>query len=131
MVPPFKSNSGSTGVAVSPVAGGRVDWDEKRSSDRSRRDLVARLIALGGAAPVECVSDNISEGGIHVRIPAGATLQVGQRYEVMLAEMTDSLDQENLAGEGCYATCVRTAQPVEGSTALNVAGLRFDQPLLL
>ena len=106
-------------------------WEEKRASERNRKTLTARLIDVHGAAQLRCSADNISEGGFYVCAPESCGLAVGQRFEVMLSDEARSGEPDNMAGEGCYATVVRTERLAHDPDKMIGAGLRFDQPLLL
>ncbi len=130
----FPSNAitdASTAVADPDVAIECARADEKRDSARALGTLNAQLIGMGGGAPVCCAAENLSEGGLYVCAAESCGLAVGQRYEVALAEGARSPDRDNIVGEGCYATVVRTERLAQGSQGLIGAGLRFDQPLLL
>lgn len=96
--------------------------DERRAVPRVRKRVNAKVIGVGAAEVFRCATDDISENGLYVRLPLSSGLRVGQRCEVVL---TDD------AGEGLYATVVRTEPIPQDPTPLVGAGLRFDQPLFL
>lgn len=96
--------------------------DERRAVPRVRKRLTAKVIGVGASEVFRCSTDDISENGLYVEVPLSAGLRVGQRCEVVL---TDD------AGEGLYATVVRTEPIAQVPTPLVGAGLRFDQPLFL
>ena len=96
--------------------------DERRAVPRVRKRLTATVIGVGAADAFRCTTDDISESGLYVQLPLSSGLRVGQRCEVVLP---------NDAGEGLYATVVRTEPIAQGPSPLVGAGLRFDQPLFL
>ena len=96
--------------------------DERRAVPRVRKRFTAKVIGVGAAEVFRCSTDDISENGLYVQLPLSSGLRVGQRCEVVL---TDD------AGEGHYATVIRTEPIAQGPTPLVGAGLRFDQPLFL
>ncbi len=123
---------GSLAVVADPVvADDRQAWEEKRSSVRGDRKFTAKLVSLGGSSEVRCPVEDLSEGGLYVRAAASYGLAVGQRYQVTLSDDLSCSESENLAGEGCYATVVRTDRVTEESSGQTGAGLRFDHPLFL
>lgn len=120
------------GVALAePQAGDGSAAQDQRATPRDLRTFAAKLIALGSAVPIECFTDNVSESGFYLRTAADSGLAVGQRFEVALSERGDSSEAENLAGDGCYATVVRTDQLAGDPTPQIGAAFRFDQPLFL
>ncbi len=123
---------GSSAVIADPVvADDRRTWEEKRSCARGDRKFTAKLVSLGGTSEVRCPVADVSEGGLYVRAAAGCGLAVGQRYQVILSDDVSCSESENLAGEGCYATVVRTDRLMDESSEQTGAGLRFDHPLFL
>jgi hypothetical protein len=96
--------------------------DERRAVPRVRKRVTAKVLGVGAAEVFRCTTDDISENGLYVQLPLSSGLRVGQRCEIVL---TDD------AGEGHYATVVRTEPIPQGPTPLVGAGLRFDQPLFL
>ena len=126
-----ESNSSSGLAECVDLDEERPTYEERRTSERNCRKLVARLAGLRGRAEVRCPAENISENGMYVRVPMGCGLAVGERYEVALAEESSPSQSDNLIGEGCYATVVRTERLERESGDLVGAGLRFDQPLFL
>ena len=105
---------------------------ERRGSPRQPLKVEACLIPLGGTDAITCVSDDIGEGGMHVTVPIGYGLAVGQRHELILAMPGASSGAGRvLTGEGHYATVVRTQLRLgQGADQISV-GLRFDQPLVM
>ncbi len=96
--------------------------DERRLVPRIRKRVTAKVIGMDVAEVFRCATDDISASGLYVRLPLSSGLRVGQRCEVVLADD---------AGEGHYATVVRTEPIAKSPTPLVGAGLRFDQPLFL
>ena len=96
--------------------------DERRAVPRVRKRVTVKVIGVGAAVVFRCSTDDISENGLYVQLPLSSGLRVGQRCEVVL---TDD------AGEGLYATVVRTEPIAQDPAQLVGAGLRFDQPLFL
>jgi len=94
--------------------------DERRALPRIRKRVNAKVIGVGAAEVFRCTTNDFNENGLYVEVPLSAGFRVGQRCEVVL---TDG------AGEGLYATVVRTEPIAQGPTPLIGAGLRFDQPL--
>jgi len=96
--------------------------DERRAVPRIRKRVSAKVIGVGATEVFRCTTNDINENGLYVEVPLSAGFRVGQRCEMVL---TDD------AGEGHYATVVRTEPIPQGQTPLVGAGLRFDQPLFL
>lgn len=115
-----------TPIAVAPVP----HSEERRASQRTPKNLMASVQSLGRGEVYNGPADDVSEGGLYVRVPLSQGLAVGQRCEVRLSDPAGSA-QLGLAGEGCYATVVRTEVITSGSQKLLGAGMRFDQPLFL
>ena len=114
------------------ASGSRAAVDERRSSQRMDREIGLTLTSIGTTeAPHLCSTDNISEGGLSVQVPAEYGLSVGQRCEVMFAREGESKAPRNLAGEMRYATVVRTEVLTGAARPMVGAGLRFDRPLFL
>lgn len=114
------------GVVHAPVA-----VEERRTSNRIHRKLSIRLAVIGWTEVRSCAAEDVSEGGLYLRVLAGYGLGVGQRCEVSFVEETESHELSNVAGILCYATVVRTEVIPAASGDLIGAGLRFDQPLFL
>lgn len=89
------------------------------------------LTFLNGNTPLQCQTQDLSEGGLFVRLPQQSHLSVGQRCELSFTEEASSNHPSNLSGLTCYATVVRTHNHPENSTYTIGAGLRFDRPLFL
>ncbi len=128
--------SGSTGA---PVMDAVAVIDERRSSQRARRNVTMKLRAVGCADLHCCIARDISEGGLYVCVPADHGLTVGRRDEVAFA---DDAEAPSFAGATYYATVVRTnAAPLRGAVVVSNRGhaaedligaaLRFDRPLFL
>jgi len=96
--------------------------DERRAAPRVRKRVTAKVIGVGAAEVFRCTTNDINENGLYVEVPLSAGFRVGQRCEVVLSDD---------AGQGLYATVVRTEPIAQAPTPLVGAGLRFDQPLYL
>lgn len=96
--------------------------EERRALPRVRKRVSAKVISVDAAEVFRCTANDINENGLYVEVPLSSGFRVGQRCEVVLADD---------AGEGLYATVVRTEPIAQGPTPLIGAGLRFDQPLFL
>ncbi len=120
MSPDGFSRPGSADAAV---------LDERRCDDRVSRELRVTLIREDGSRIGPYPTDNLSESGLHVTVPVGYGLAVGQRYEVVLR---DSNSPPSLRiDEGLYATVVRTQMRTDAERNAIGVGLRLDQPLFL
>ncbi len=120
-------------VEASPLRGrANVGFsDERRAVPRFRQRMIANVIGLGHVEVQQCVTEDISESGLLVHVPASYGLCVGQRLEVELQDMADVGTRSALSGERRYATVVRTEPVSKGAAHLVGAGLRFDQPLFI
>jgi len=116
--------SSSSSVAVIEEA-----IDEKRIAARESHRFRMRLTALGSSTSLSCVSDNVSEGGCYMYLPANAGLHVGQRCELEFTPEGADHAAAHVAGEICYATVVRTETVARPTGSTIGTGLRFDQPL--
>ena len=128
MFTPDSQDATSTGLlsaAVGTVA------DDRRASTRHERKIDLTLTGLGSSDGVRCTSDDISEGGLYVRLPADVGLAVGKRVEVRFGNDARSAKPVGFSGESCFATVVRTRLHARGVAPMIGAGLRFDQPLFL
>jgi len=131
----FESLTEPSVVPTNPAQ--RVDTGDRRSSPRVPLDMSASLIPLGSTQLLSCRADNIGEGGVHLTTSIGYGLGVGQRCELLLRnESRPGHGQSEAAGEGHYATVVRTEMRVGQDQGLDAEdsvgiGLRFDQPLVL
>ncbi len=105
--------------------------DERRLAPRVRRRLIANVVGLGVDRIGECLTNDISEGGLYVQAPSAAGLRVGQRCEVVLSDEPGIGDPSPVNGERRYATVIRTEPIQRGASTFVGAGLRFDQPLFL
>ncbi|MCC7291616.1 MAG: PilZ domain-containing protein [Phycisphaerales bacterium] len=103
--------------------------DERRCDDRVSRDLRVTLIREDGSRIGPYPTDNLSESGLHVTVPVGYGLAVGQRYEVVLRDSNSPPSVR--IDEGLYATVVRTQMRTETERNAIGVGLRLDQPLFL
>ena len=108
-----------------------VVHDNRRDTGRTPTLLSARLLSLGCTDAITCATENVSESGMYVRVPTESGLCVGMRYEVMLTNEAAGAHACNLAGDGCYATVVRTERIAHDAGELVGAALRFDHPLFL
>lgn len=110
---------------------GTTTVEERRASQRIRRNLSVNLRGLGGAQTLCCTLENINEGGLFVRVPQDRGIRLGQRCELRFDGAADSPGLSSLAGLTLYATIVRT-EPVGSESNLTLGiGMRFDQPLFL
>lgn len=103
--------------------------EERRVSTRIVRKLTVKLTARGCVEAHCGPAENISEGGLYLRVPYGYGLAVGQRCEISFATEADSPGLPHLSVGTCFATVVRTEVLTDGSTRVIGAGLRFDRPL--
>ncbi len=104
---------------------------ERRTSTRFRNKVPTKLAPLGRDQVHRCHAEDISTGGLFVRVPAEYGLSVGQRVEVVLGDDKSPASSSGVAGMTCYATVVRTRQLVDQQTRVIGAGLRFDHPIFL
>ncbi|MCG3131077.1 MAG: hypothetical protein FLDDKLPJ_01852 [Phycisphaerae bacterium] len=102
--------------------------DERRTCSRADQRWDVTLVRDDGAAIGPYKSDNISESGLHVTVPVGYGLAVGQRYEVLIRESASSGGNCGF-DDGIYATVVRTQVKAGGDQHCVGVGLRLDQPL--
>jgi len=124
---PDGSSSGGAAILAYPD-----DITERRGGTRRAINLNTCLIPLNGADAIRCRTDDVSEGGMHVTVPIGYGLAVGQRFELQLAAPGASLGMGPLlTAPGCYVTVVRTRLHVGADGDRVAVGLRFDQPLPL
>jgi len=117
--------------AVRP-AGQSVAREERRAAPRIAIHAPAQLLAMGGDGLLECLADDVSTWGMHLRAPTGVHLTVGLRCELTLFEpqridLSHTLD--DLAGMMLFATIIRTEPHRYGGDGYFGLGLRFDQPL--
>jgi len=105
--------------------------DERRASSRSGRKINLTLTGLGTTQGLGCISEDVSESGLYVRVPTGAGLMVGSRVEVQFGDEVESPSPSRFRGETCFATVVRTKAQAHESVPTLGAGLRFDQPFYL
>lgn len=98
--------------------------EDRRVAPRVPRRVEATLCAMGDADPLCCITEDISEGGICVHVPAPSVPRIGQRFGVTLCDSEHCTAQFD-AG---YATVVRTTR-VAGADNRVLIGLRFDQPV--
>jgi len=103
---------------------------ERRENARTAVELNACLVPLSGAAAIRCRTDNVAEGGMHVTVPVGYGVAVGQRYELLLAAPGASVGMGPLVtNAGSYATVVRTRLYIDPAGDRVGVGMRFDQPI--
>ncbi|MBU0717120.1 MAG: PilZ domain-containing protein [Planctomycetes bacterium] len=104
---------------------------ERRAWGRIRAELPTKLVGSGRAEPLRCRVLDVGAGGVFVQAAADTAVDVGQRYEVVLAgESAESSELARFLGNACYATVVRTVRRAGGDTGRIGAGLRFDRPLV-
>jgi hypothetical protein len=104
--------------------------DEKRGGPRFRQRMVANVIGHEFDEVQHCLTEDISESGLFVHVPASSALRVGQRIEVELQD-AEAGPRSALSGERRFATVVRTEPVRKGPAHLIGAALCFDQPLYL
>lgn len=125
----------ATATAVHPLGLGKIPASgataERREASRISTAPTLRVVPLGGTNEYRCQADNLSEGGLYVKMSTDCTLSVGQRCEVTFTEQQPMAAAASLAGLTCYATVVRTEQLIASPKPLVGAGLRFDRPLFL
>jgi hypothetical protein len=103
---------------------------ERRSGSRRYQRLRACLTPLSRADAIRCDTDNLGAGGIHVTVPVGYGIAVGQRFELQIAAPGASLGMGPLlTSPGYYATVVRTRLQLGAEGDHVGVGLRFDRPL--
>ena len=105
--------------------------EERRASQRTRRDMPVNFRGLGGAQTLCCTLENFNEGGLFVRVPRDHGIRLGQRCELRFDGAGDSPGLSSLAGLTLYATIVRTETVGPESNLTLGIGVRFDQPLFL
>lgn len=103
--------------------------DERRATSRFESVVTINLTSMGSSDVHHCAVEDVSEDGLFVLVPAQCGLMVGNRVEVVFANVAQAPSLSMLAGESCFATVVRTAALEHNSPELVGAGLRFDQPL--
>ncbi len=125
------SEFGGLLAGPAPSSGGNLGSiaDERRIAPRIAKQLCVQLMGSLGTEGQSCQSDDVSETGVYLRIPAGFPVTVGQRCEVRFQASSEASQLSGLAGECCYATIVRTERHGEDPAPTTGAGLRFDQPL--
>jgi hypothetical protein len=115
-------------VNVSPT----TTEENRREHCRIPAKLPSKLFSLDGREILQFTTDEIGEGGLRFKAPIGYGLGVGQRYEVVFPEDVVDRGWANLAGDGHYATVLRTEMHAENLSDQHIViGLRFDQPLVL
>lgn len=117
----------SLAVATSALA---EAYAERRTQPRIPDRLSACLVPLNGADEIVCETDDLAEGGIHVTVPVGYGIAVGQRFELKLAAPGASLGMGPLLTRaGHLATVVHSRLHVHDGEDHVGVGLRFDRPL--
>jgi hypothetical protein len=107
-------------------------FTDRRESARRPHRLRTCLMPLRGTDDISCLSDDVSVQGMHVTVPVGYGLAVGQRFELLVAAPGASVGLGPLlVGPGRFATVVRTRLQVGESDGWVGVGLRFDQPIQL
>lgn len=109
-----------------------IQLDERRSTRRAPRRITAYITAMGCMEGVCCTTENLSPEGLYAVAPPGASLQVGQRCEVVLRDEPGASLWPSYSDTGCYATIIHTQTSSRegmknGSPSVGL-GLRFDQP---
>jgi hypothetical protein len=128
-----EQSAASAGTATKPCFSAE-SFMERREFTRQAQPVPAHLLPLGSSLGVQAVSDDISEGGMHLTVPVGFGIAVGQRCEVSLTLPATESNQRS--STRCYATVVRTRislgdqQAGDREDRVGV-GLRFDRPLYL
>ena len=102
-----------------------LSLDDRRVAPRVQRPLAAEVRPVGLTESHRCNVEDISEGGLFILVPLSYGLNVGQRCEIQLQNVTCT------SGDCCYATVVRTEVIASDAGRQLGAGLRFDQPLFL
>lgn len=115
-------NQGSTGY--------QIDF-ERRDGVRLDNNIWAGLLSMDGQEVIRCRPDDFGEGGLHFTAPVGYGFAVGQRYELLVGRGEAPDVEQDLVGEGHYATIVRTEFMMDEAGDRVGVGLRFDQPLVL
>ncbi|MGD2110007.1 MAG: PilZ domain-containing protein [Phycisphaerae bacterium] len=121
----------SDGAPFSTDGGLAATVEDRRAAVRMRRGFPIRVASLGQKVTHSCHADDISEGGLFVRVPTESGLTVGQRCELTFEQNESEPDAPPLGGDTCYATVVRTKLLHGEGKSMIGAGLRFDQPLYL
>lgn len=120
-----QSQSARVAALSAPLA------EEARTSPRLDVNVAAKLLGARAGTVLACAADNISEGGMHIRLPHSCAVGLGERIEVVLTPGPGTPNLAHLSGESRFATVVRT-EPQRDATPPEVGlGLRFDQPLYL
>lgn len=104
--------------------------DERRASGRIHARLAVKLIGFGRTDSLSCEAVDVGDGGVCVEGPDTLELTVGDRFEVVLLDETESSDLATLFSDGVYGTVVRTTVVPRADGMYLHAGLRFDQPLM-
>lgn len=90
------------------------------------------ILSMPSRAILRCITDNVSQDGLHATAPVGFGLAVGQRYEIRLSNSRlpkKSVDQVAPLG---YGTVVRTEFQNSHSDCHRVGfAMRFDTPTVL
>lgn len=120
-------NASATATIEPPLTGTMPLDKERRDTSRLPSNVPIKLSTLGWSECRTCTTDDLSEGGLYLRLPAAYALKVGQRCEVGFENEGNAAELSSVAGEIRYATVVRT----DAAGELIGAGLRFDQPLFL
>ena len=105
--------------------------EDRREANRESQSVRITLSARGWSESQTCATQDLSETGLYVRLPANCRLSVGQRCEVGFEGSADPSKPSCVAGEIRYATVIRTDAIAPASAKQIGAGLRFDQPLFL
>lgn len=126
-IPPRKARDKRESASDSASA---MQVSERRDGDRQPLTLNACLIPPGSEDDIFCTTDDVGELGMHVTVPVGYGMAVGQRYRLLLAQPGSTIGMGPLLPtEGISATVVRAE--LQRDTGRIGVGLRFDQPLLM
>lgn len=121
---PILTAQASSGAVPSPFE----LFEDRRAAVRQERAVTVHLLRDDGALIGPCRTNNVSLHGLHLTVPVGYGVAVGQRYEVRInAGDGPSHDVVDTA----YATIVRTQVVTDGDHHCVHVGLRLDQPVYL
>lgn len=121
-LPPFWT------AQASVVEQWRRSAGERRRGPRQPGCWSACIIPRGGSETVCCVCDSVGAGGLHVIVPIGYGVAVGQRCEIIVGDETSA----SAAGapsvlEGHYARVVHTDLRVGRDGDFVGVGLKFER----
>jgi hypothetical protein len=125
------ATSPTQAIQVTPATFAIPRIDERRATNRVRRQTATMVTPLGSTEGIACITENVSEGGAYVTAPFDCGLRLGDRCELVFGACLDSTTaQWSISCDtGAYATIIRTETATrDGEGAIGI-GLRFDQPL--